>query len=164
MTSLKPINTDKQVAGLKHRNSKYSVRIKDCPGLYLRVSPTGLKSFTAVARDPYGKQIWATIGGTELTVDVAREKARETIRRIKAGLPAIEAPPVKPDSFEAIAENWFTRHVEAKGVRSAGELRRHLDSYILPAWKARDFTSIRKSDVARLLDEIDPCIRWPTRG
>ena len=155
MTSLKPINTDKQVAGLKPRNSKYSVRIKDCPGLYLRVSPTGVKSFTAVARDPYRKQIWTTIGGTELTVDVAREKARETIRRVKAGLPAVAPPPLKPDSFEAIAGNWYTRHVETKGLRSAGDLRRQLDSYILPAWKGRDFVSIKKSDVARLLDEIE---------
>jgi integrase len=140
---------------LKPHAAKYTVRVKDCPGLFLRVTPNGAKSFISAARDPYGKQIWATIGGRELSVDDAREKARDVIRRIKDGLPAFEAPPVKPDSFGAIAENWYTRHVEAKGLRSAGELRRQLDSYILPAWKGRDFATIKKSDVARLLDGIE---------
>ncbi len=118
MAKFKPINTDKQAADLKPKLAKYSVRIKDCPGLYLRVTPAGTKTFAAVARDPYGKQIWATIGGMELSVDGAREKARETIRRIKEGLPAFEPPPIKPDSLKAVAENWMRRHVNAKGLRT----------------------------------------------
>ena len=68
MSSRKPISTDRQVAGLKADSSKYAVRIKDQPGLYLRVTPTGAKSFAAVARDPGGRQTWATLGGVELTV------------------------------------------------------------------------------------------------
>jgi len=149
------INTDRQAEALRPGPAKRAVRVKNCPGLYLRVTPSGHKTFAAVARDPRGRQVWATIGGLELTVDQAREKAREAIKRIKDGLPAFEPPPARPDTFETVAENWYTRHVEARGLRSAGELRRHLDSYILPAWKGREFTAIRKSDVARLLDDIE---------
>ncbi len=55
-------------------------------GHYVRITPKGAKSFVAVARDLDGKQIWATIGGTDvLTIAEARDKAREAIQRIKAG-------------------------------------------------------------------------------
>ncbi|GAB4371836.1 MAG: site-specific integrase [Kiloniellaceae bacterium] len=156
----KAVNTDKQVADLKAEPAKYAVRVKDVPGLYVRVSPAGAKTFAAVARDPGGRQVWATLGGTELTLDEkqsgnVREKAREAIRRIKGGEPPFPAPPAKPDSFEAVATNWMTRHVKAKGLRSERDLQRQLDKYILPAWKKRAFAEIRKSDVARLLDEIE---------
>ena len=33
-------------------------------GLYLRIPPEGPIVFAAVARDPYGKQVWATLGTT----------------------------------------------------------------------------------------------------
>ena len=51
--------------------------------------------------------MWATIGPTDHhAIDEAREKAREAIKRIKGGLPAFEAPPVKPESFKAVAEEY----------------------------------------------------------
>ncbi len=156
----KPVNTDKQVADLKAESSQYAVRVKDVPGLYVRVSPAGAKTFAAVARDLHGRQIWATIGGTELRLDEAeddnvRQKAREAIRRIKAGESPFPKPPSEPDSFETVATNWMTRHVKAKGLRSARDLQRQLDKYILPAWKKRAFADIRKSDVAKLLDDVE---------
>ena len=39
-----------------------------------------------------------------------------------------------PQSFEAVAENWLKRHVEAKGLITAKERRRYLAKHILPAW------------------------------
>jgi hypothetical protein len=55
------------------------------PGHYIRASPTGTKSFVAVARDPRGKQIWTTIGATALiSIEDSREKARKIIKRVKA--------------------------------------------------------------------------------
>ena len=47
------------------------------------------------------------------------------------------------------------RHVEAKGLITAKERRRYLAKHILPAWAGRDFTSIKRSDVAKLLDQIE---------
>ena len=109
-----------------------------------------------VARDPGGKQIWATIGGADvLTIAEAREEARVAIQRIKAGQPAFEAPPVKPDSFKDIAENWLTRHVQAKGLRTEPEIVRILNKYIYPVLQDRDFETIRRSDVTKLLDLVE---------
>ena len=86
-----------------------------------------------MARDPYGKQIWSNIGAVDvLSINEAREKAREAIKRIKAGLPAFEPPSVKPDTFKAVAENWLKRHVAKNKLRSEREIRRVLERYVYP--------------------------------
>jgi integrase len=54
-----------------------------------------------------------------------------------------------------VSDDWFRRHVIKKQLRSQAALRRVLDNNILPAWSGRDFESIRRSDVAKLLDSIE---------
>jgi len=123
----------------------------ELPGHYIRVRPTGVKTFVAVARAPSGKQVWHTIGASTLyKVSEAREKAREAIKAIKEGKER-----ASPESFEAVAEDWFKRHVQKKGLISAHTFRDYLDRLIIPAWRDREFTSIRRNDVAKLLDEIE---------
>lgn len=148
--------TDIGVTNLKPRAARYTESDPELRGHYVRVTPTGAKSFVAVARDPNGKQIWATVGSTDLLgINGAREKAREAIKRIRAGLAPFSAPPTKPDTFADVAANYFKRHVEAKGLRSQHELERLLKQHILPAWGDREFLAIRRNDVAALLDEIE---------
>ena len=148
--------TDKGVAALKPRASRYAFPDPELRGHFVRVQPSGSKSFVAVARDPYGKQIWANVGTADvLKIEVSREKAREAIRRIKAGQPAFEPPPVKPDTFKAVAENWLKRHVARKQLRSEREIRRVLEKYVYPQWGDRDFISIKRSDISALLDHVE---------
>ena len=143
--------TDKGVEALKPRASRYTFPDPALPGHYVRVQPSGSKSFVAVALDPAGKQIWATIGNAaQIGIDQAREKARAAIASIKAGQDR-----AGPLSFAAVAEQWIKRHVEAKGLRSAVETRRYLERDILPAWGGREFTSIRRGDVVKLLDKVE---------
>jgi integrase len=148
--------TDLGVRALKPRPQRYAYPDPELRGHYVRVQPSGAKAFVAVARDPHGKQVWANVGTADvLRIDDAREQARTAIKRIKAGLPAIESPAVKPDSFKAVAENWLQRHVAAKQLRSEREIRRSLEMYVYPHWAERDFISIKRSDVAKLLDQIE---------
>jgi integrase len=148
--------TDKGVAGLKPRGARYAFADPELRGHYIRVQPSGAKSFVAVTVDPHGKQIWATIGSTDvLSLAEAREKARTAIKRIKEGNPAFERPRAKPATFEDIAEQWLKRHVRAKGLRSEGEVTRLLRAHVYPAWRGRAFLDIRRSDVAALLDEVE---------
>ena len=147
--------TDNAVSKLEPKAKRYTLPDPEMRGHYVRVTPSGAKSYVAVARDPYGKQVWATIGGADvLGIDEAREKARDAIKRIKAGLDPFEAPPAKPDSFKEVARNYVTRHVEAKGLRSQSEIERVLDKYVYPTWKDRPFEEIRRGDVTRLLDAV----------
>ena len=147
--------TDTMVRKLKPGPKRVILPDPELRGHYVRITPTGAKSFVAVARDPTGKQIWATLGGADLlNVDDAREKAREAIKRIKAGLSAFEPPPVEPDSFGAVAENYLTRHVRANGLRSEDQIERILQNQVYPMWKDRALEDIRRGDVARLLDTV----------
>ena len=149
------ILTDHMVAKLKPGPKRLTLSDPEVRGHYVRCTPTGAKSYVAVARGPGGKQVWATIGGADvLTIDEAREKAREAIKRIRGGLTPFEPPPVRPDSFKAVAENYIKRHVAPKGLRSQAEIERNLKRYIYPTWADREFDSIRRSDVAKLLDDI----------
>jgi integrase len=143
--------TDKNVVALKPRDKTFAYADPSLPGHYIRVTPAGNKSFVAVARDLRGKQIWTTIGNAALMkVEEARERAREVIKRVKAGQDR-----AGPQSFESIANDWLKRHVDAKGLRDAYETRRVLKKHILPEWGAREFTTIRRGDVSQLLDRVE---------
>ena len=147
--------TDLMVKRLKPGAKRRTIPDPLLVGHYVRVQPSGAKSYCAVARDPYGNQKWATVGSTDhFAIDDARELAREAIKRVKAGLDPFPAPPAKPDTFEAVAENYLERHVRAKGLRSQDEIERCFNFYIYPIWRDREFTSIRRSDVAKLLDLV----------
>ena len=148
--------TDNMVAKLKPGPKRLTLPDPELRGHYIRVTPTGAKSYVAVAREPYEKkQVWATIGSTDIyTIDEAREKAREAIKRIKTGQSAFEPPPVQPDSFKAVAENYLERHVKANGLRSRDEIERILERHIYPIWKDREFEGIRRKDVTKLLDMV----------
>ena len=86
-----------------------------------------------------------------MTVEDARELARESIKRVRAGLPAVET---QPDTFEAVAEQWLARHVRINGLRSEKEITRLLRVHVFPAWEGKPFLDIRRSDVASLLDDV----------
>jgi integrase len=148
--------TDVGVKALKARSERYAFPDPELRGHYVRVQPSGGKAFVTVARNPSGKQIWSVIGATDVMgIDAARDKAREAINRIRAGLPAFEVPPNQPDSFQAVAENWLKRHAAAKRLRSQKQIERLLRVHVYPVWSKRPFLSIRRSDVAALLDGIE---------
>jgi integrase len=150
--------TDTKIAALRPAAKRRLVADPECPGLYVRITPAGSRSFTVVARDPHGAQVWREVEGTAVGVDKiadVREKAREAIKNIKAGKDAFPPPPPKAESFKAVAENYLRRHVKANGLRSAAEIERCLRVYVFPTWGERVFTDIRRSDVAKLLDVIE---------
>jgi Arm DNA-binding domain len=78
--------TDKSIEALKPAAKRYTVPDPKLAGHYVRVMQSGAKSFVAVTRDTRGKQIWHTIGSTNLyRLEEARELARTAIKAIKAG-------------------------------------------------------------------------------
>ncbi len=148
--------TDAMILKLKPEAKRLTMPDPELLGHYIRVTPKGAKSYVAVARTPGGKQVWTTLGSTDhYSIAEAREQAREVIRRLKAGLPAFEPPPVKPDSFKAIAENWMQRHVKARGLRSEYEIARILNKHVYPAFGDREFETIKRSDVTAVLDMVE---------
>jgi integrase len=149
--------SDLGVAALKPRASRYAFPDPELRGHYVRVSPTGMKSYAVVRRDPgTGKQIWAVIGAADaLKIDDARARARVALQRIMDGLPATAPKAEPPETFRQVSENWIRRYVEAKGLRSKGEIERALKKYVFPTWADRGFVTLQKGDVATLLDQIE---------
>jgi integrase len=147
--------SDNGVAALKAKPSRYAFPDPELRGHYVRVAPSGAKTFAAVSRNPDGKQVWATVGPADhLKIEQARDIARDMIKRIKEGLPLSDEPE-KAETFADVANGYIKRHVMAKGLRSEKEIRRCLDVYVLPEWKDREFKSIRRGEVAKLLDKIE---------
>jgi hypothetical protein len=80
--------TDKGVAALKRKPKAYSRPDPELRGHWVRVQPSGTKSFWTIARDPNQKQIWTYIGPCDATtIEEARARARIILRRVRAGLP-----------------------------------------------------------------------------
>src|SRR5262245_49546597 len=141
--------TDKSIAVLKVAK-RTNIADPQLAGNYLRITPNGAKSFCAVARDPRGKQVWHTIGSTEThTLEEARDLARDAMKAIRIG-----ASTAGPESFEAVSAEWYKRHVEAKALRTAGRIQQDIARLVLPEWGGRDFRSINRGDVTKLLDSI----------
>jgi integrase len=139
--------TDKSVAKLEVKPKVYLSPDPQLPGHYVRVMPSGSKSYVAIARDPKGQQVWKTLGKTaELTLEKAREEARKALQRTKRS---------GPMSFQVVAEEWLKRHVAAKGLRSEYEYRRMLNKHVFPLWANREIESIRRQDVAAVQDMVE---------
>ena len=125
------------------------------PGyLFVRINQRS-KAFTVVARGPDGIQKWATIGPTDhITIDKARIEAAKIVARIKAGETPKEPAKPKPQTLDAVAADWLDIYVVPNKLRSEKEIRRRLNSFMLPRLGARDFASIKRSDIAPLLDHV----------
>jgi integrase len=148
--------SDKQVASLPRRRGRYFHPDPELPSHGVRVLPEGPSSFYVIARDAFKKQRWVRIGSTaELTIEDSREQARAVLKRLKAGLTPFEPPPVRPDTVADVAATWAKRHVEAKQLRTGDELQRVIARHVLPVWRDRAFTDIKRSDIARLCDAVE---------
>jgi hypothetical protein len=120
--------SDRGVAALKPpAGVRFAHPDPEMPGHYVRLHPSGAKSFVAVTTGADGKQKWITVGkvGT-LTIGEARVRAREAIRRVRAGLPAFEVPPGRPATFGEVAQSWLDRRVRKEEFRSEREIVRIL--------------------------------------
>ena len=135
----------------------------DTRGLFVRITPKGVKTYTIVARNPEGRQVWAAVGQCdEMSLDEAREVAREGVRRIKAGLaPFPKAEPViKPRSFREVSDAFLKIYVRKEGqkgerpLRSAREIERIFRKYLWPRWGALPFDNVGRDEVTALLDEL----------
>ena len=85
---------DAGVAKLKNKSKRYMVPDPELRCHYIKVTPTGVKSFWAVARDPTGKQTWRPIGAPgQMTIDQARDEARKVVAEGNRGMHAGEPKP-----------------------------------------------------------------------
>ena len=88
------------------------------------------------------------IGGCKGNVKLVN-KVYETVEAIRAGK-SLDGP----ETFERVFADFMTRYVDEKRLRTAKDIRRNITNHVLPVWGSRDFASIQRNDVAKLLDSI----------
>src|SRR5215831_9729172 len=144
--------SDKGVAKLKQRRKRYAKPDPELRGHWIRIQPSGSKSFWTVARDPKQKQVWTYVGPCDaMTIEEARAKARGMLTRVRAGLPAIEA---KGETFDTVIADWRKRYVESKKLRTGDKMLSLINRHISTELRARVFTEIHREDVTALLDKV----------
>jgi integrase len=145
--------TDKGVVALKPREKAYAIPDPELRGLWVKIQPSGTRSFWTITRNPAGRQIWTRVGPADaMGIDTARELARTMLTRVRAGLPAVEA---KGETLGSVLDNWLKRHAEAKGLRSCRKIVSVFNRHITPEFRARELATIRRSDITVLLDRIE---------
>lgn len=133
------------------------------PGLALRVTDTGHKSFVYIARYPYKPThpTRRTIGEQgAITLEKARETARDWYDLIKEGKdPKIEAERRKAEaqrrqlnSFAAVAAEFIDRH--ARTLKKGREAESIIKEEFVKRWGARPITDIQPEEVAAAVRAI----------
>jgi integrase len=130
------------------------------PGLALRVTHKGRKSWTVLYRH-HGKRRRYTIGRyPAITLSKAREKARDVLTAADGGTdPAAEkidakrlGAPVARDVASVLAR-YVERYARPR-LRRWREVERSLNRYVVPAWGHRPVDTIARRDVIALLDTV----------
>jgi integrase len=145
-----------------------------CKGLYLIVQPGGARSWAVRFRTAAGRPKKLTLGpfaaeavepsaepkvGQPLTLAAARKLAAAALHLVEMGRdPSAEKQRVRPsprreETFEAVAESFLKR--QGKTLRSAETMRANLKRLIYPSLAAMPIGDIRRTDVVRLLDDIE---------
>jgi integrase len=155
---MRKLLTDKLVMALKPARAgrRYIVGDVAVPGLGVRVTANGHRTYILAARFPGGKHYvrreLGEVGG--ITLAAAREKAREWLVAIKAGTdPTRRAPaPLADTSFAHVAEAFIARHLAGQRhrARTAREIRREL----VARWRTAPIAQINRQSVVELIEAI----------
>jgi len=119
------------------------------PGLSLRVTPGGVRSFSLYRRIQ-GRPARITIGRfPDLSIEQARRAARELLGEVARGLdPTVTRRALRKEpTVGDLAEHWMKHAKQRK--RTWAEDERKIKAFLKP-WGRRRLSSIKKSDVASL--------------
>jgi integrase len=133
------------------------------PGLALRVTDRGHKSFVLVTRYPLNpahptRRALGEFGA--ITLDQARQKAREWLELIGRGIdPKIEESRRRAttqrrqlNSFAAVAAEFLERH--ASRLKKSAEAKRIIEGEFVKRWGPRPITDIMPEEVAAAIRAI----------
>jgi integrase len=133
------------------------------PGMALRVTQTGHKSFVLVARYPLNpknptRRALGDYG--EITLDQARDKAREWLAMIKKGIdPKTEESRKRADAirqqtntFAVMAAAFIERHTSK--LAKAADARHVIETEFVKRWGARPATEILPEECAAAIRAI----------
>ena len=160
----KRVLTDRTIKSLKPAKpgQRYDLRDALVPGLAVRVTDKGQRTYVVVARFPGSsnptRRAIEDVGIIDLAQ--AREKAREWLKQIAVGTdPKIAqvrertaAQLAVGNTFEAVAERFITRQLPTQ--RRGQVVERVLRGQVLPHWKGRPIGDLTHRDIRELVDRV----------
>ena len=126
------------------------------PGLGIRITDNGAKSYVLVVRYPGSPNPTPRSLGTygTLTLEAARTKARDWIALIAKGIdPESHAEAKRAETLRAIATEYFERKAKDHRTRHLSEAT--LERLVYPTLGSRPIDSIARLDIVRLIDRIE---------
>ena len=156
--------TDRRIRSLKAEDQRVEVMDAEVPGLGIRVSPSGGRSWFLRYGPIEARRRIALGPYPALTLAKARNKARELVAGVKSQdrdpLAEREAARVarrqaEAGTFEALADFYLEEYARRrKRPRGWQEDERKLRVEVLPVWGGRPAAEIRRADVRALLERI----------
>jgi integrase len=170
MAKNKKTLNDRTIKGLKPKAERYDVLDAACPGLAVRVSPTGKKVYVLIARYPanpkaQSRRTLAQVG--EISLLKVREKARHWLALIRAGVDPAEEEErerlaeqkKRQDTFGVVAEAYIKfKVIGPKGdeehplQRKGKETARDIRNELIARWGKRPIANITAADVNAVIE------------
>jgi integrase len=156
--------TDRGLRALKpaKRGKPYDVMDAVLPGLGVRVSETGRRTFVLVGRFPGSRNPTRRALGEygALTLEQARARARDWLELIRKGIdPATEEERIRmaeerkrANTFAAVAEDFIADKLP--GERKGREVERDIRREFMPVWGCRPIAEITRHDVRAAIKSV----------
>jgi len=143
--------TDKKLESLKPKAQRYEVHDLYCPGLSVRVTPEGRKTFNIKYR--YGtNQKRMSLGiYPRLTLAKAREKAIDALRHVDEGTDPAKRRRQPGYRVHTIVEDFIRQHSKVRN-RKWMENERILNREFVAVFGERDIRDIKRPDVLEIMD------------
>jgi hypothetical protein len=161
MKAKKPL-TDRGIQALKPAAAGKRRLVWDAivPGLAVRVTDQGVRTFVLVTRYPGARSPAPRSLGAygAITLEAARIKARDWLKLIAAGTDPADkiADDSVPKTVAAVLDDFMARYARAKGqpLRSADQIESAFDRLVKPRIGKLGIYAVRRSNIAAMLNEI----------
>jgi len=152
--------TQKTIDNLKAAPKRMEVPDAALSGLYFVLQPSGAASWAFRYRVNGRPRKWTIGAYPALSLKEARERDKRGLSQDdpaaakKAGRRAALEPQTD-DLIDKVARDYLAKYARARRPRSVQEITRIVEREIVPAWKGRIITDIRKKDIHAMLDPIE---------
>lgn len=143
--------TDKALDALKPQAKRYEVHDTYCPGLSVRVTPEGKKTFTVKYR--YGlMQKRMSIGVyPRISLAAARQRAMDAMRKVDDGTDPSKLRRQADLRVDAIVAEFITRYAKPRN-RKWMESERILLREFVATFGQKDIREVTRADVLQIMD------------
>jgi integrase len=143
--------TVKTLEALKPQAKRYEVHDLHCPGLSVRISAQGQKTFNVKFR--YGvKQKRLRLGEyPRISLATARDKAIDALRQVDEGIDPTHRRRQTNMTVEAVCGEFVRLHAKARN-KSWRETERVLEREFISTFGQRDVRDIKRWDVLEMMD------------